>query len=423
MIEKITKEIHKYGFDDYKIIEIDSCEHQLYLLKEALEAKRTVDSHYYEITVYQNHDEQGKKLKGEYTFVYKPGTYLKNFLELAKFACSMVRNRYYALLDTTSASRVKVLDPRLSDPNKACEQLCDTIYRCSKSAHVRLSSAEIYLKKSVVTLLTSTGIEVSKEKGLIEIEFTLISKKGANEQELNFHIQRRNFDDLHLETRLKEYQGHVRSMLNVQVPESGKATVIFMAPDVYDLFSPIVFHSSGRAKDQAISRFRLNEKIVRGDTNTFTLKSSGLLPYGLYTDPFDDDGIAGGEHTIIEQGTFKKYWTTKRYADYLGTEPTGDFRNLIIEPSISKRLSTDEHYEIVQFSDFSPDPITGDFVAEIRFGYRVRNGKKTPVKGGSVAGNLFESLKHVYFNDESTFEGNYLGPRTVALQDLSISGK
>jgi len=423
MIEKITKEIHNFGFDDYKIIEIDSREHQLYLLRESLEAKRTVDSHYYEVTVYQNHNERGKRLRGEYTFVYKPGTHLKHFLEQAKFACSMVKNRYYALLGSTTASSVKVLDSRLSDPHKAGEELSEKIYRCSKAAHVHLSSAEIYLKKSVVTLLTSTGIEVVKEKGLIEIEFTLISKNGTNEQELNFHTQRRNLDDLHLEMRLKEYQEHARCMLNVKIPDSGKATIIFAAPDVYDLFGPIIFHSSGRAKDQAISRFKLNERIIQGDTNTFTLKSSGLLPYGLYTEPFDDDGIAGEEHTIIEHGVFKKYWTTKRYADYLGIEPTGEFKNLIVQPSIGERLSSDECYEIVQFSDFLPDPITGDFVAEIRFGYHVKNGKKTPVKGGSVAGNVFDSLKCIYFNDENTFEGNYFGPQTVAIEGLSISGR
>jgi len=209
----------------------------------------------------------------------------------------------------------------------------------------------------------------------------------------------------------------------VQVPRSGKATIIFTAPDIYDLFSPIIFHSSGRAKDQAISCFKLNERIIKEDADTFTLKSSGSLPYGLYTDPFDDDGIAGQEHTIIEHGVFKKYWTTKRYADYLGTEPTGAFKNLIVQPGTTERSYSGERYEIIQFSDLLPDPITGDFVAEIRFGYHIKDGKKTPVKGGSVTGNVFDFLKCLYFSDQSIFEGNYLGPQTIAIEGLSVSGR
>ncbi|MGB7055231.1 MAG: metallopeptidase TldD-related protein [bacterium] len=421
-MKRITTEIQNFGFDDYRVIEIDSREHQLYLLKDRLESKRTVDTHYYEITVYLNHNAQTEKLQGEYTFVYKPDTDLKAYLEQAKIVCALVKNRRYSLVDSTTPSEVKVMDPRLHDPLKTGQLLTETIHKHSKGTYIHLSSAELYLKKSVVTLATSTGVEVTKEKGLIELEASLLGKRGKREQELNFHIQRRSVDDLHLEKRLREFGEHTRNMLQVQVPKSGKATVAFPVADIFELLSPIIFHSSGRAKDKAISRFKLKEKVVEADSNTFTLKSSGLLPYGLYSDPFDDDGIPGQDHTIIDRGVFEKYWTTKRYADYLRIEPTGAFKNLVIEPTIEITFDDNDYYEIVQFSDLSPDPITGDFVAEIRLGYYVKNGKKTPIKGGSVSGNVFEALKSVYFTDQSIFEGDYLGPKILALKDLSISG-
>ena len=139
--------------------------------------------------------------------------------------------------------------------------------------------------------------------------------------------------------------------------------------------------------------------------------------------PFDDDGIPGQEHTIIDQGVFNKYWTTKRFADYLGVAPTGGFKNLVITPGIEKAFDSDDYYDIIQFSDLSPDPITGDLVAEIRFGYHISNGKKTPVKGGSVGGNVFDALKRLHSTDDNIFEGQYLGPKTLVLKDLSISGQ
>jgi predicted Zn-dependent protease len=422
-MKNITTEIQNFGFDDYKVIEIDSREHQLYLLRDRLESRRTVETHYYEITVYLNHNKQTEKLQGEYTFVYKPDTDLKVYLEQAKIACALIQNRRYSLVDSTIPSEVKVMDPRLHDPLKIGQLLTDTIHKHSKATNIHLSSAEFYLKKSVVTLSTSTGVEVTKEKGLIELEASLLGKKGNREQELNFHIQRRSVDDLHLEKQLREFGEHTRNMLQVQVPKSGKATVVFPVADIYKLLSPIIFHSSGRAKDKAISRFKLKEKVIEAGSNTFTLKSSGLLPYGLYSDPFDEDGIPGQDHTIIDRGVFEKYWTTKRYADYLRIEPTGVFKNLVIEPAIEIAFDDNDYYEIVQFSDLSPDPITGDFVAEIRLGYHVKNDKKTPIKGGSVSGNVFEALKSVYFTDKSIFEGDYLGPKILALKDLSISGQ
>ncbi|MCK4941101.1 hypothetical protein KAS45_03325 [candidate division WOR-3 bacterium] len=423
MIKKIKQKIDEYGFDDHKIIEVHSNENQLYLLKNGVESKRTVESHYYEITVYADHKSGSDKLRGEYTFVYKPTTDLKHFLEQAKLACTLVKNRYYSLLDSTRVSDVQVFDPRLSKPEEIGERLADTICKNSNDSHVYLSSAELYLTKSEVTLITSTGIEACKKKGFIEIDITLIGHKAKEEQELNFQIERRSIDDLCLERRLREYNEYTRDMLNVQVPKSGTATVAFPATDIYELLSPIIFHSSGRAKDRAISRFTLNEKIIDEATNSLTMRSSGILPYGIYTDPFDDDGIPGQEHTIIDAGVFSKYCTTKRFADYLGVEPTGDFKNLVIAPIIKSAFDPNDYYEIIQFSDLSPDPITGDLVAEIRFGYHVLNGKKTPIKGGSVGGNIFDALKHIHFTNDSVFEGQYLGPKSIVLKELSISGQ
>lgn len=422
-MKQIIDAIKNAGFDHYRVIEINSQDHQLYLLRDRFESKRSVDSHYFEITVYMNHDTAKEKLQGEFTFDYKPGVDLKEYLEQARIACAMIKNRPYALVESTTPADVKVLDPKLSDPLRTGDSLSEIIYRFSKGTNVHLSSAEVYIKNSVITLATSTGLRVTKKKGLIELEVSLLAKEGKQEQEMNFHLHRRSVDDLHLERRLRAYGDHTRNMLNVEVPRSGKATVVFPVTNIYELLSPLVFHSSGRAQDKGISRFKLNEEIVEASPNTFTLKSSGLLPYGLYSDPFDDDGIPGQEHTIIDHGIFKKYWTTKRYADYLGVQPTGAFKNLIIEPKTTTMLNEDDHYEIIQFSDLSPDPVTGDFVAEIRFGYHMKNGKRTPVKGGSVSGNIFQALKNAHFNDETIFEGNYLGPRQLALKDLSISGQ
>jgi len=423
MMKDIADKITAYGFSDFKIIKVRSKENQLYLLKEQIEAKRTIESQYYDITVYADHKGADKMLRGEYNFIYKPSADLDFYLEQAKFACSLVKNRYYGLLSTASHSDVELLDQRLEDAAATGTDLIETIYGSVKNTDVHLSSAEIYLKRSEITLLTSTGVEMNKNKDLIEIEITLISKKGKKEQEMNFHLKRRRIEDLRLQQRIEEYTHHTINALTARVPTSGKAHVAVNASEIYRLMSPVIFHSSGRAKDQGMSRFSPNERIFSQSENDFTLKTSGIIPFGLYSDPFDDDGIGGKEHTIIERGIFKKHWTTKRYADYLGVEATGSFKNLVIEAESKSAFTDDSYYEIVQFSDLSPDPITGDLVAEIRFGYHTQADKKTPIKGGSVACNVFEAIQHGRFSNECVFEGHYLGPKIVFLRGLSISGQ
>ena len=422
-MKNIIDKIEQHGFADFKIMEVRSNEKQFYLLKDRIESKRNVQSHYYDITVYMDHVQQKETLRGEYNFIYKPTADLEVYLAQAEVACSMIRNRRYELAESTDISDVQVLDPRLENAEAVGTQLADTIYRHTRDTNIHLSSAEKYLKRSDLVLKTSTGIEARKTKGLIQVDITLIGHKGDDEQEINLQLVRRNIDDLRLSHRIEEYKEHVLNALAVEVPHSGNADVVVNAADIYNLFTPVIFHSSGQAQDQGISRFRPGQRIVSQASNDFTVKSSGILPFGLYTDPFDDDGISGQEHTIIDQGVFKKHWTTKRYADYLRVKPTGSFKNLIIEPATRSVFESDSYLEIIQFSDLSPDPLTGDLVAEIRFGYHVQDGMKTPIKGGSVACNIFKAFESAYFSSDSTFEGSYSGPKFIALKDLSISGQ
>jgi predicted Zn-dependent protease len=74
------------------------------------------------------------------------------------------------------------------------------------------------------------------------------------------------------------------------------------------------------------------------------------------------------------------------------------------------------------FSWLTPDQARGAFASEVRVGYLYRNGKRTPVKGGTVSGNLFETLGSARFASEQVFLGSYLGPAAMRLEGLSVSG-
>ena len=58
------------------------------------------------------------------------------------------------------------------------------------------------------------------------------------------------------------------------------------------------------------------------------------------------------------------------------------------------------HVEIVSFSWFNPDPITGDFATEIRLGYVVDGQGRRPFKGGLLIGNVLDALANVRWSRE-----------------------
>jgi predicted Zn-dependent protease len=426
MLTRIKDRITAHGFNDFQISKVTKKEHQLYLVPGGVESEREVDSLHYEVTVYHRQRSETGVFLGAYTFFIKPGEDIDRYLADAQVGAGLVKNRPFGLAGPKPFPAVEMLDPRLRSARKEAGILADMIMSHAASDQVNLSSAEIYLSAADIELSTSTGIEARKEKGRIEVDLTLLSHAHEKDAEMHFNLVRRNFDHLRLVENIERHQEYARDMLRVQIPQNRPATVVFDSNEIYNLFFPLVFHGSARIKDQGISKFQIGAPVTSGPSqgDLFSVLSSGVMPYGLRSDNFDDDGIPGQEHTMIKNGIFQKFMASKQYADYLGMEATGTFKNMILKPSEASRAKNeiDDYYEIIKFSDLSPDPITGDFVSEIRFGYHHRAGEKIPIKGGSVSGNVFHSLAEMIFSRTEVFAGDYLGPENVAIRNLTLAG-
>jgi len=122
----------------------------------------------------------------------------------------------------------------------------------------------------------------------------------------------------------------------------------------------------------------------------------------------------------------------KKIADYLGREPNGGVGNLVLSTGSKpyNQMTTDGVIEILDFSALNFSPLRGDFSSEIRLARMYKDGKVQYLKGGCLAGNLFEALRDAYFSDTTTVhtgsdfgasEG-YFGPRYM-LFPATISGK
>ena len=81
------------------------------------------------------------------------------------------------------------------------------------------------------------------------------------------------------------------------------------------------------------------------------------------------------------------------------------------------------HLEVVYFSDFVTEPLTGDFGGEIRLAYYTDSeGKRRPVTGGSVSGNIRDVQARMYLSRETQLRAGFQGPVSVLLPEISVSG-
>ncbi len=149
-----------------------------------------------------------------------------------------------------------------------------------------------------------------------------------------------------------------------------------------------------------------------------------FLPNSTETAPYDNDGFLLKPVAVIEKDLFKRAWGHYRFTHYLGGEPTGNIGNIHILPGkrSAEEFRQGPYIEVVSFSDFQCDPVTGDFGGEIRLAYASNGGNRIPVTGGSISGNIKESQKEFYFSKESQTVNNFCGPETVYLMNANITG-
>jgi PmbA protein len=420
-------------------------EAQLYLIGERVEARRRVVNERARIVLYNDHAGHGpddaSRMRGVTALSLLASDLadpqrLEARLRDAVTMASLTDNPYFPLPGRPAQGfpRVETSDPALADGMDALDAaLEDARLRLEQAVAqqpgIRLSSAELYATRTTHTLRNSRDLAGSYQGTHVSLDLVLFARAGNREAEMHVEAARRRLEDLQFEKTVAAYATFARDALHATLPGTHRGSVILSGEVLSGLFSPLVFHASARAAYQQLGRLRLGEPISpeapRGDR--ITLASDATRPYGLKTAPFDDNGTPAARLTLVEDGMLRRYWADARYAAYLGVPVTGELANLTLAPGTHTldglRTAADGPvYEVVAFSFMSPDPVSGDFVAEIKLGYRHDARGTVPIRGGSLAGNLFAALAEAHLSAETYSDGTYYGPAAIRFADLSIAG-
>jgi PmbA protein len=173
-------------------------------------------------------------------------------------------------------------------------------------------------------------------------------------------------------------------------------------------------------------------------TNEITVVDDALMPAGLGSSPFDDEGVPTELTPIIENGVLRNYLHSAYTARKLGSRPTGNGSRaasgtVTIGPTnfylkAGKYtpeeiiLSTERGLYVVELIGFGVNTVTGDY-SRGAVGIWIENGQFVhPVQEVTIAGNLREMLKNVEMvGKDVTFLGSIAAP-TLKIGNMVISG-
>lgn len=426
-------------------------EAQLYLIGERVEARRVVTTERTRVVAHNRHAahspeaESADSVSGSAAITLLPediadSTRLATRLREAVAIAALTDNRPYDLpAPAGSSSAVEVDDPALAgDLGAVLDDLRARMEtEVARHPDVRISSVEFFATRGQHALRTSAGVRAAYPATSLFVDFVLIASDGAREAEFHGELSRRRVEDLALEETVEAYVRLARHTLDATAPEVYRGPVILSGRAVADLFNaplvfergPYPFHTSAQAAFQGLSRFTVGQPVTpepaRGDR--LSLWTDSARPFGNRAAPLDDEGFPANATQLIADGVFQRPWADARYAAYLGVPATGAFGNIRI--GLGSRtlaqlrlMGSRPVYEIVAFSFMNPDPASGNFVAEIKLGYRHDERGSAPIKGGSISGNLFAALNDAHFSSELFSDGTYDGPSAIRFGELTIGG-
>lgn len=430
MINRIKARIEAMAHvDGWKIVEIQTTSNELFYIQKDVDMNRKKDVTHYEVTLYKDFEEGGQKYKGSSKVSLSPGMSqeeMDEILQEALYAASFVKNKWYPLAPAHQEISSEGKDFLAQDTMPLMTEMAKAIY-ADHGVKAQINSAEIFMNRSIKRMMNANGLDVSfpQTKGEIEV---VTDHKGATEDVELFEIM--NFSDISsdkLKERVKHQLKMTEERAGAQKAPSLKGINVLIGQEACrDFFGFYLTHAGAQAVYERISAAKLKEnfqgKEIKGDKVNIDLIPE--MAHSAHSAPFDADGVKLSDTVLYQDGVLQNYYGSLQYTSYLEAPPVGHIRNFRVQTGHQSEgdLKKAPYVEILSFSAFQMDPITGDFGGEFRLAEYFDGEKVRYISGGALSANVFEVQQEMYFSKEETQLNYYQGPKLIMFPKMEIAG-
>ena len=333
---------------------------------------------------------------------------------------SYVRNPAYTL-NRPNAAEVKETQPD-ADPEAISGDFIRTMASVPETDTEDLNSYEIFVSRIHTRFLNSEGIDVTAVYPSSMVEVVVNARKDGHEIELYRLLKSGTCDRDQLTKELSEALTYGRDrLITVPTPALGKTDVIFSTDPARELYGYFIDRLNTSMVYRGISDWKPGDTV---GPESLTVKAVKSLPNSSRNGAYDPEGAPIRDLILIGHGKAENYWGGRQFSQYLGLEDSFLASNFAVAGGTESEaeLRTGDYLEVVEFSDFQCDPVTGDIAGEIRLAYLHQNGKVTPVSGGSVSGSMAEMAKNFRFSKELRQYDCLLIPSVTRLPGATVTG-
>jgi PmbA protein len=418
--------------DAWKISDRQVEGQELYLNHRDVDMQRSKDVRHTYLTIYRDFKADNKDYRGSVVVQIHPSYAdgdIRALIERSLDSARYVHNEAYPLVD--KGSEIRKL-PESTLAGRSLEQwlnpIAETIYAQEDEEEAGINSAELFLNRVDTRIANSLGLDVSFQSFSCYVELIVEAGGSTAEVELYREFSFSEFEPQDLAAEVRQQLGFCSDRFVARpAPHLKRSPVLITGDPVPEFFQYYLTQSAAESVYSGLSTAKVGESIqgssITGDRLTMTLEP--YLKNSPRSAPFDADGFALNSSEVIKQGRLERYWGPLRFCHYLDVPATGSIGNAVIVSGSRtlEELRRQPHLEVVYFSDFICEPLTGDFGGEIRLAYyQEADGNRYPVTGGSVSGNIRDVQSRMHFSRETQSCAGFQGPLSVLLPEISVAG-
>ena len=420
-LEQLLGILKASGADAWEVADINERGWEFYFIRHQLDQHRAkvVDS--FSVKVYRNL-ENGQFL-GSASAKISPDASKEEMRRIVDGLCrdaSYVKNPFYTL--NGPAVNHEAAEPAPMDMKAVCGDFLRVMRSLPETETEDLNSYEIFVSEIRRRFLNSEGVDVTSVYPSSMVEAVVNARRDGHEIELYRLLKSGTCDPEQLSRELAEALTYGRDKLVASpTPALGKADVIFSTDPARELYVYFLSRLNTSMVYRGMSDWKTGDMVA---PENLTLRAVRTLPNSSWNTPYDEEGAPVRDLTLIDHGKAASYWGPRQFSQYMKVNDSFDVYNAAVSGGTesAEELRTGDYLEVVEFSDFQVDEITGDIAGEIRLAYLHQGGKVTPVSGGSVSGSMAEMAKNFRFSKELRQYDCLLIPSVTRLPGATVTG-
>jgi len=331
MFDSIVKSLKaRKDLKAWTVRQVDTKSTQLYAVPSGVEAVRQVVGERYIVEVLrENRSPEGEITCGSGIVTLLPGEDIGPALDTAALMASLVHNPTYGIPGPSPIPEVPLVDGQLQrEPHAALEDLHTQLRQSvGEIAGVRLTAAEMDAHEETTRLVNSRGMDAEQTLTSLAIEWVTIAGTRGQETETFIEFTRRRIGDLALAQQTKRFAQYALDLQQAG-PAPSYTGPVMLRGALMPAFFECDATKTGRLgalqsltgavfKYNQMSNWELGKSVFRVDVtgDPLTLYATRCLPFGQYSNRFDEEGLPAQRVLLIKDNVLQNFTANQRYAE------------------------------------------------------------------------------------------------------------